>query len=193
MSSPESCVFVRLLLDRFGLFAHFLLQGAKLPGKRVNQLQMRGKTWRRRLTVEMSTKPPPNIHDQLRIPYDPQSGCSFTYSCCFQTFLQLPEPVCHKLSGIRWWPLPSSTYRWTQGAAQIAAQCKLAFMHDSGCCVKNWESDVSFFYHFIPLVTPWQVQAAKLLCFIQIICRIGRHFFSLYFHRPPAELLLKIA
>lgn len=44
MSSPESCVFVRILLGRFGLFTHFLLQGAKLPGKRVNQLQMRGKT-----------------------------------------------------------------------------------------------------------------------------------------------------
>lgn len=38
MCSPKSCVFVLLLLDRFVFFTHFLLEGAKFPGKRVNQL-----------------------------------------------------------------------------------------------------------------------------------------------------------
>lgn len=99
--------------------------------------------WRRHLTVEMWTNPHvtymtswgfPTIHNQAAV--SPTVAAFRHFYKNENCEVQLPKPVCHKLSGIGSWHFPFSTYRWeTQGASQVTAECKLAFRHRPGSCL----------------------------------------------------------
>lgn len=78
MILPKSCVFAVLLLDRFGLFAHFLLQGAKLPGKGVDQLQMRDEP----MNILMTLPSPHRAITLLLLSHQSDKGMERTERLC---------------------------------------------------------------------------------------------------------------